>query len=220
MAALVPALAEQDDIAFAAADHVPMPGRTGRAERAEGRRGRRILSMFLGLAPQRVRTALHDLRFSNTDVRSMTKLAELWVLLFEPMSRVMSDAAPDDATIRRWAAATGRTQLAELLRAASARWAALRAAGRAAPTAERVGSVYRRGIVIAYRDPIELADLAVDGEDLLREGIARGPALGKILRALLERVVEDPTRNTREELMQHARNLARDADGQSGDVER
>ena len=220
MAALVPALAEQDDIAFAAADHVPMPGRTGRAERAEGRRGRRIVSMFLGLAPQRVRTALHDLRFSNTDVRSMTKLAELWVLLFEPMSRVMSDAAPDDATIRRWAAATGRTQLAELLRAASARWAALRAAGRAAPTAERVASVYRRASVIAYRDPIELADLAIDGEDLLREGIARGPALGKILRALLERVVEDPTRNTREELMQHARNLARDADGQSGDVER
>src|SRR4029434_9224345 len=50
LAALVPALAEQDDIAFAAADHVPMPARTGRAERAEGRRGRRILSMFLGLA--------------------------------------------------------------------------------------------------------------------------------------------------------------------------
>jgi len=220
LAALVPVLAEQDDIAFAAADHVPMPGRTGRAERAEGRRARRIVSMFLGLPPQRVRAALHDLRFSNTDVRSMTKLAEMWVLLFEPMSRVMSDTSPDDATIRRWAAATGRTQLAELLRAASARWAALRAAGRAAPTAERVASVYRRAIVIAYRDPIELADLAIDGEDLLREGIARGPALGKILRALLEWVVEEPPRNRREELMQHARKLARDADGPSGDVER
>jgi tRNA nucleotidyltransferase (CCA-adding enzyme) len=113
-----------------------------------------------------------------------------------------------DAAIREWAAATGRTQLPSFLRLASARWAAMRDAGLAAPTADRVRSVYRRSLRIAYRDPIELADLGVDGEDLLREGIARGPALGKILRALLEWVVDDPSRNTRDVLLARARILA------------
>ena len=47
--------------------------------------------------------------------------------------------------------------------------------------------------------------LAVDGEDLQREGIARGPALGKILRSLLEWVVEEPTRNDRDSLLVKAR---------------
>jgi len=58
-----------------------------------------------------------------------------------------------------------------------------------------------------------MADLVVDGDDLLRGGIARGPALGKILRALLDWVVEDPARNTREELLRHGADLARAADG-------
>jgi tRNA nucleotidyltransferase (CCA-adding enzyme) len=216
----VPALAEQDEIAFASADHIPVPGRTNRVERVDARRSHRILSMFLGLPAQRVRSALHDLRFSNTDVRIMTALAERWLVLFGPMSEVLLRESPDDATIRRWAATTGRTQLGAFLRLAAARWAAMRAAALPAPGSGRVASSYRRAVRIAYRDPIELADLAVDGEDLLREAIARGPTLGKILRALLEWVVDDPARNTRDELMRRAAHLAREAERASGDAER
>ena len=59
---------------------------------------------------------------------------------------------------------------------------------------------------MAYRDPVEVADLAVDGEDLMREaGIAPGPALGLALRALRDAVVEAPHRNTRETLVALAR---------------
>ena len=216
----VPALAEQDEISFASADHIPVPGRTNRVERVDARRSHRILSMFLGLPAQGVRSALHDLRFSNTDVRIMTALAERWLVLFGPMSEVLLRESPDDATIRRWAATTGRTQLGAFLRLAAARWAAMRAAALPAPGSARVASSYRRALRIAYRDPIELADLAVDGEDLLREAIARGPALGKILRALLEWVVDDPARNTRDELMRRAAHLAREAERALGDAER
>jgi tRNA nucleotidyltransferase/poly(A) polymerase len=220
LASLVPELMRQDNVAFAAADHIPLPGATRRSDRVDARRTHRVLSLFLGLPAVAVRSALHDLRFSNADVRTMTKLAEHWTALFAQATETLSQhASPDDAVIRRWAATTGRTQLAPFLRVAEARWAAMRAAGERAPSAARAASVDRRAIRIGYRDPIELADLQVDGEDLQREGIARGPALGKILRALLEWVVDDPSRNTRDALMVRAAQLAREIERASGDVE-
>jgi len=211
LGSLVPELARQDTIAFAAADHTPLPGATRRPDRVDARRTHRILSLFLGLPAAAVQSALRDLRFSNADVRTMTKLAEHWTALFARVTEALSqNASPGDAVIRRWAATTGRTQLGPFLRLAEARWAAIRAAGDRAPSAARAASLYRRAVHVAYRDPIELADLQVDGEDLQREGIARGPELGKILRALLEWVVEDPSRNTREALTTRATQLTGD----------
>jgi tRNA nucleotidyltransferase (CCA-adding enzyme) len=63
-------------------------------------------------------------------------------------------------------------------------------------------------ITIAFREPIELADLAVDGDDLRSAGIATGPALGQILHALLQRVIDEPAANTRDVLLGAARELA------------
>ena len=215
LASLVPPLASQDDIAFASADYIAIPD-CAREERSASRRMHRVLSLFLGLPYEAVRRALHDLRFSNADIRTMARLAELWMQLFEPMSAALAQPdGPSDATIRRWAAATGRTQLASFIRVASARWCALRQADKAAPSPEKVASLYRRALRIAYRDPIELADLAVDGEDLQAAGIARGPTLGKILRALAEWVVEQPDRNTRDQLLHYASGLAGDGDQKS-----
>jgi tRNA nucleotidyltransferase/poly(A) polymerase len=211
LAALVPPLAGQSPVAFASADQVPLPGASGRAERADARRAQRIASLFLDLPAREVRAALEGLRFSNADVRTMTRLGERWETLFGPLSAAVAEATrPSDATIRGWAAATGRTQLAPFLRLAAARWSASRAAGLAAPSQAQARSLYRRALLIAYRDPVELADLAVDGEDLQREGIARGPLLGKILRGLLAWVVEDPARNAPDRLLARARDLARE----------
>jgi tRNA nucleotidyltransferase/poly(A) polymerase len=210
LASLVPVLDAQPSVAFATADHIPVPDATRRRERCDARRSNRILALFLDVPAARVRAALGDLRFSNADMRTMTRLAELWTELFVPVSAAMlgANGIIDDATIRRWAAATGRTRLSLFLRLASARWAALREAGLPAPRLIAVMGTYRRAVRIAYRDPVELSDLGIDGEDLLREGIARGPALGKILRALLDWVVDDPTRNTRDQLLARARTLA------------
>lgn len=220
LAELLPELAMQSDLAFFAADHIPLPSSSRRRERIDARRAARILSLFLDLPGAAVRAALHDLRFSNVDVKTMTRLAETWQVLFAPMGAALAaPMPPEDAVIRQWAALTGRTQLAAFLRLSEARWAAMRDAGEPAPTAERVRATYRRALRIAYRDPIELADLAVDGEDLQRAGIARGPALGKILRALLQRVVAEPARNTPDQLLAYARELAPDAEPESRDVE-
>ena len=62
---------------------------------------------------------------------------------------------------------------------------------------------------VAFRDPIELRDLAVDGEDLKKAGIAGGRELGRILQALLQRVLEDPARNTTDWLLQEGVRLYR-----------
>jgi hypothetical protein len=52
-------------------------------------------------------------------------------------------------------------------------------------------------------------DLAIGGNDVIEhlEGGA-GPAVGEILRELLDRVIEDPSLNTRDKLMPLAEELA------------
>jgi tRNA nucleotidyltransferase/poly(A) polymerase len=55
--------------------------------------------------------------------------------------------------------------------------------------------------------PYRLADLAVDGSDLLALGYRAGPELGRALEELLEDVVVDPTLNTREFLLRRAEEL-------------
>lgn len=63
----------------------------------------------------------------------------------------------------------------------------------------RMREVYAE--VAAARECVSLKELAVSGRDLIGEGIAPGPELGNILSDLLELVLEDPTRNTKEYLL-------------------
>jgi tRNA nucleotidyltransferase/poly(A) polymerase len=53
--------------------------------------------------------------------------------------------------------------------------------------------------------PHRLEDLAVDGSDLLELGYTEGPELGRALAALLDAVVDDPSLNTREQLLARVR---------------
>jgi tRNA nucleotidyltransferase (CCA-adding enzyme) len=56
-------------------------------------------------------------------------------------------------------------------------------------------------------DPLELRDLAVDGDDLRREGIPPGPLTGKILQSLLAMVLDDPALNVPDVLVREAKRL-------------
>jgi tRNA nucleotidyltransferase (CCA-adding enzyme) len=66
---------------------------------------------------------------------------------------------------------------------------------------------FRRVVEHERASPHRLADLAVRGDDLLALGFAPGPKLGEALRKLLHDVVEDPSLNTREELLARASKL-------------
>jgi tRNA nucleotidyltransferase (CCA-adding enzyme) len=119
-------------------------------------------------------------------------------------SALAGNRRPADAEVRRWVAAITRTRVGMFMRLASAMWSAARASGQTAPAPQAVHALYRRMLVIAFRDPLDLGSLAVDGDDLRRTGIPAGPELGKILRSLMTAVIEDPARNTTDWLLQEA----------------
>ncbi len=56
-------------------------------------------------------------------------------------------------------------------------------------------------------EPLSVKDLAIGGKDLMDLGIARGPEIGTILKALLREAVDEPERNERETLLEEAEKL-------------
>jgi tRNA nucleotidyltransferase (CCA-adding enzyme) len=55
--------------------------------------------------------------------------------------------------------------------------------------------------VRAARPPLALKDLAVRGDDLIAVGVRPGPEVGETLARLLDEVIDDPARNTKEYLL-------------------
>jgi hypothetical protein len=71
------------------------------------------------------------------------------------------------------------------------------------------GELRRRCEAAIASDPLEAKHLAVTGDDLVTElGIGPGPMIGRLLAALLEEVLEDPTLNSRDRLLDLARSMA------------
>ncbi len=200
---LVPALAAASDARFVVGDHLAPPGLRARPARLM----LRVASLFLGEPVEQVRDTLKALRYSNADVNAIARMLTGCASVSALMTEALPAGVPSDAVIRRWVAATGRTQWGLVVRLIAAQWDAARARGDAAPAPAVLHAVYRRGLRIAYRDPIELADLAVDGDDLRSAGVPGGPRLGTVLHALLAAVVEDPSLNTRDALLARAREL-------------
>jgi tRNA nucleotidyltransferase (CCA-adding enzyme) len=201
---LVPALADATEGDFAVIDQVARPKNTRRSLRHL----LRIVALFLPVPGTEVRRVLRDLRFSNVEVNNVARIIDAWHRLGGDVGAALADGVPNDATIRRWVAATGRTQWTLFVRLADAVWRNARGSGIPAPAPSRIGAVYRRGVRIAYRDPIDIADLAVDGDDLRSAGVPAGPAIGKALAQLLARVIEDPSLNQRDALLRVARDIS------------
>jgi tRNA nucleotidyltransferase/poly(A) polymerase len=80
--------------------------------------------------------------------------------------------------------------------------------GKERPDRERAAERLRELLEQERAQPHRLEDLAVDGGDLLELGYREGPELGRTLDALLDAVVDDPSLNTRDELLGRAKALA------------
>ena len=69
--------------------------------------------------------------------------------------------------------------------------------------AEETGALLEE--ILAEKPSRTTEDLAIGGADLLELGMAPGPAIGKLLRELLEDVWDETTPNEREALLRRAR---------------
>jgi tRNA nucleotidyltransferase (CCA-adding enzyme) len=197
---LIPSLASVPDDTLAACDKLPrVPLRTRPL-----RRTLRIAALFSALDGKAAESAFKALRFSNQDTAIVGALVQRWHDVGGDMERVLIEREPSPEEIRRWAARIGRLRIAPFVRLAHAIWSAKRDNGTITPSEAMVRVLYRRLQHAAFHDPIELADLAIDGDDLRSAGIPSGKHVGRLLASLLDRVLADPQQNSREQLLTHA----------------
>lgn len=134
---------------------------------------------------------LRALKFDN-------KTRERVVLLVE---RHDAQLPPRSQVIRRWLSRLGPEaffQLLEVKRADSMGQAPGKVQGRLAEL-EEIGGKAKQ--ILAEGQCFTRKDLAVDGRDVIAAGIEPGPEVGRVLSALLERVLRGETANSREALL-------------------
>ncbi|HEY2377483.1 MAG TPA: CCA tRNA nucleotidyltransferase [Gemmatimonadaceae bacterium] len=203
LATVIPLLANVGDDILAALDLLPLPTLAPKAFRLFTR----VAALFVELGESRAREAMTALRFPRAEIRRVAELAETWSEIGARLGDALVERLPvSDSQLRRWVAAIGRLDLAPFMRIAAASMAARHPDDRVLQS--RLRSLYRRMLRAAQTDPIEIADLAFDGDDLRVAGIPPSPLVGKILNALLEAVLEDPSRNSRDWLLQEAQRIA------------
>jgi tRNA nucleotidyltransferase (CCA-adding enzyme) len=109
-----------------------------------------------------------------------------------------------DAAVRRFIRRIGVDLLPDLF--------ALREADDVASGVEEPPGGWRElrdRVAVVVNDPLEAQQLAITGDDLVTQlRIPPGPAIGRLLAALLEAVLDDPTLNSREQLLALARAMA------------
>ncbi len=137
-----------------------------------------LITAYLSAEPA---GTLERLKCSNAEIERAGRIDEHRGRLPNPEEPV---------SIRRWVAALGPA-VDDLV-------AIARAEGQGARLAEAVRAVRASGV------PLSVGDLAIGGHHLLEAGVPEGPRVGEILRALLERVLEDPDLNTRDRLLELA----------------
>jgi tRNA nucleotidyltransferase (CCA-adding enzyme) len=111
----------------------------------------------------------------------------------------------DPVRARRLLSRYGRRLALELL---DHKEADLRGKGEEPPQAEleRLAR-FRRMVEQEASSPHRLRDLAVGGDDLIAIGYEPGPRIGRALQTLLDDVIRDPSKNTREHLLERAGEL-------------
>jgi putative nucleotidyltransferase with HDIG domain len=109
-----------------------------------------------------------------------------------------------DAALRRWLRRVGVENVADLF---DLRIADMIGNGLKAGFPRYLDPMRRRiEALIADDQALHVRDLAVDGNDVMRElGVGPGRAVGEALDALLEEVLDDPSRNTRDRLLARLR---------------
>jgi tRNA nucleotidyltransferase/poly(A) polymerase len=162
-----------------------------------------LAALLAEVQPGLALAALQRLRLGGRDT-------EVVVALVEGASQTY-ERSWSDARLRRYMASVQPERLDDVLalrltRAQADEAMTIEAAGGGVPDevelASRVDGQRQAQV------PLALADMAVDGDDLRRDlGLPEGPQVGTILERLLDKVIEDPTLNQHDALLERARHL-------------
>lgn len=140
---------------------------------------------------------LNDLRFSKEDIDTITTLVR-WHMFFSDPDQVTLSA------VRRTIRNVSPEHIWDLI---NLRVCDRIGSGRPKAQPFRLRK-YQSMIEEALRDPISVAMLKIDGERMMEIGkINPGPRIGWTLHALLEEVLDDPTKNTEEYMEKRALEL-------------
>jgi tRNA nucleotidyltransferase (CCA-adding enzyme) len=188
-ASLIPGLVSVSDDVLRAIDCLPLPGPPTKPQR----KLLRLAALMSEMTAVECEQALRALRFSNADIAWVSALVGCWQREGAALARELREPGDiSQARLRRLAASVGRLRCAAFVRLAAARWSTQQPS----PEPARVRALYRRLLHVAFHEPVEVADLAINGDDLRALGVRPGPQLGRLLSELLELVLDDPARNT------------------------
>ncbi len=140
---------------------------------------------------------LERLHFSRETITKVVALVR-WHMFFSDTEQITLSA------VRRMVSNVGKDLVNDLM---SVRICDRIGTGRPKESPYRLRK-YQSMVEEVMRDPISVGMLAVDGNDLMETGEKAGPRLGYILHALLNEVLEDPKQNTKEILIEKAKNMA------------
>jgi tRNA nucleotidyltransferase (CCA-adding enzyme) len=151
------------------------------------------------IGAEMVEPMLSRLRFSNEERQHIVALVRHHLICY--------DASWSDAAVRRWIRRVTPELVPDLYLLNEAD---VRGKGRdCSPDLESLAALKAHvERILAAGAAFSIRDLAIDGRVLMQElGMKPGPDLGRILKALLDEVVDDPSKNQREALLERARAL-------------
>ncbi len=148
------------------------------------------------------------LKFSNDERTRITHLVRHHLFHYDKWT---------DATVRRWIRRVGKDRLEDLF---FLNYADAVAKGKDATSSFEALAALKLHVekVLAEGAALSTKDLAVDGHTLMKElAVKPGPILGKVLAQLLEDVTSDPSLNTRERLLERAKEIVGEAPNEAKD---
>ncbi len=134
---------------------------------------------------------LRRLKFDNDTIKKVSMLAGLHD----------KEILQDEVSVREWMKRIGREEFAMLLMVKKADVLAQSEYKREEKLERLVGIWSLYDAIMERGDCVDLKDLAVKGADLIALGYEKGPGLGEELNRLLDVVIKDPGKNTKETLL-------------------
>lgn len=140
---------------------------------------------------------LEDLKFSREIIDNVVKLVR-WHMFFSDTETITLSA------VRRMIQNVGKEKIWDLM---DVRICDRIGTGRPKESPFRLRK-YHAMIDEALRDPISVSQLKIDGNDLMNElKVSPSPAIGFVLHALLEEVLDQPEKNSKDYLLKRAEEL-------------